>query len=417
MPLPRVPRLRPPRIPIFAYLAVMGPGLITAAANNDAGGITTYSTAGARWGYDMLWILALLTILLAITQEMGARMGAVTGKGLADLIREEFGLKAAVVALVTLLIANFGVTAAEFAGLAAGFEIFGLSKYLSVPIAAAGVWLIVSSGSFRRVERIFLVFVFFYLAYIVSGIMAGPDWGAVGKSLVVPTFNTSPGFVMLAIAITGTTVAPWGQFFIQSYVRDKGVTAEDYPLTRLDVISGAGFTNVIAFFIIIATAATLFATKTPIDSAGDAARALAPIAGTQARSLFAIGLIGASVLAAAILPLTTAYVVCEAFGWESGVGKGWDRAPFFNAIFTGMLIVGAAVVLIPKIHLVQLMVVAQTMNGILLPIILVYTLRLAGSRRLMGDRANGPVYTAITWAFAIVVISLTAALVLQPLFD
>lgn len=414
---PRIPIPRRPRIPIFAYLAVMGPGLITAAANNDAGGITTYSVAGARFGFDLLWMLVILTLLLAVTQEMGARMAAVTGKGLADLIREEYGLRAVVFALVTLLVANFGVTSAEFAGFASGFELFGLSKYISVPLGALTVWLIVSSGSFRRVERIFIVFVLFYFAYIASGIIADPPWEEVLTRLVVPKWNPDPGFVLLLIALTGTTVAPWGQFFIQSYVRDKGVTMKDYPFTRLDVLTGSVFSNTISFFILLATAVTLFLTGTSIDSASDAARALGPLAGSNAQLLFGIGLIGASTLAASILPLSTAYVICEAFGWESGVGKGWSEAPYFHAIFTAMIAVGAVVVLIPNIHLVTLQIIAETLNGILLPVILIYTVRLSSDRRLLGAHANGFAYSAFTWVCALAVIGLTAFLVLRPVFS
>ncbi|HVE76675.1 MAG TPA: Nramp family divalent metal transporter [Actinomycetota bacterium] len=404
-----------PRIPVFAYLAVMGPGIITAAANNDAGGITAYSVAGAHYGFDMLWILFLLTILLAITQEMGARMGAVTGKGLADLIREQFGLRASVFALAILMFANLAVTSAEFAGVAAGFELFGAAKWISVPLMALGVWGLVSSGSFRRVERIFLVFVLFYVAYVVSGIMADPPWEQVFKRLVVPDTSPAPGFLLLAIAITGTTVAPWGQFFIQSYVKDKGVKIEQYPMTRADVFTGALFTNTIAFFIIVATAATLFPLGLRIETAEDAARALAPLAGEAAKSLFGVGFIAASVLSAAILPLSTAYVVCEAFGWESGVGKNWEEAPVFNAIFTAMIVVGAAVPLIPGINLVTLMLVAQTLNGVLLPVILIYTVKLAANKRLMGKHANGPIYNTLTWGFAAAIVALTVYLLVQPL--
>jgi len=416
MPTPRLPLPRRPRIPIFAYLAVMGPGLITAMANNDAGGITTYSVAGAKFGYDLLWVLVGLTLLLAITQEMGARMAAVTGKGLADLIREEFGLRASIFALVTLLIANIGVTASEFAGVASGFEIFGISKFLSVPVAAAVVWFVVSSGSFRRVEKIFMVFVIFFLAYIVSGILAHPPWGLVTKKLLIPTLRPDPEMVTLAIALTGTTVAPWGQFFIQSYVRDKGVRIKDYAFTRLDVISGSIFSNTISFFIILATAATLFVRHITINTAEDAARALGPVAGSQAKGLFGAGLIAASLLASAILPLSTAYVVCEAFGWESGVGKRWRQAPGFNSIFSLMIFIGAAVVMIPAIKLVTLIVTAQVLNGILLPVILFYTVRLAGNKKLMGEHANGPIYNTITWTFSAIVVALTAFLVIKPLF-
>lgn len=394
----------------------MGPGLITAAANNDAGGITTYSVAGARFGYDMLWVLLLLTLLLGVTQEMGARMAAVTGKGLADLIREEYGLRAVVFALAVLLVANFGVTAAEFAGVASGFQLFGLTKYLSVPLAAAGIWLIVSRGSFRRVERIFMVFVLFYFSYIASGIIADPPWEKVLTRLLVPHWNPDPAFIFLVIAVTGTTVAPWGQFFIQSYVRDKGVTIKDYRFTRFDVFSGAVFTDVIAFFIILATAATLFVNHTSVESAGDAARALGPLAGDQAQTLFAVGLVAASILAACILPLSTAYVICEAFGWESGVGKGWSEAPYFNAIFTGMIATGAAVVLIPHIHLITLQLISQTLNGILLPVILIYTVKLASDKKVMGSYANGPFYSAFTWVCALLVIALTTLLVFHGLF-
>ena len=411
--LRRIPMPRRPRIPIFAYLAVMGPGLITAMANNDAGGITTYSIAGAEFGFHTLWILLVLTVLLAVTQEMGARMGAVTGKGLADLIREEFGLRAVVFALATLLIANTAVAASEFAGVASGFELFGLSKYIIVPIVAFGVWAIISSGSFRRVERVFLVFALFFIAYIVSGFLAHPPWHEVLKNLVMPSMSKKPGFLLLAIALTGTTVAPWGQFFIQSYVRDKGVSSENYRFTRLDVISGSIFTDVISFFIIVATAVTLFSANIHIETAADAARALGPLAGKYAKSLFGVGFIAASVLAAAILPLSTAYVVCEAFGWESGVGKRWAAAPQFNAIFTLLIAVGASIAIIPHIHLVKLMVLANTLNGILLPVILIYTVRLASSKTLMGDHANSRVYSAFTWAAALVVIAMTLVLLVS----
>lgn len=412
----RIPLPRRPRIPIFAYLAVMGPGIITAAANNDAGGITTYSVAGARFGYDLLWILLLLTILLAVTQEMGARMGAVTGKGLADLIREEFGLRTSIFALIVLLAANAAVAASEFAGIASGFELFGLSKYLSVPIAAAAIWFLVTSGSFRQVERIFMVFVLFYGTYVLSGLLSDPPWEDVFARMVVPAINTDSRFILMVIAATGTTVAPWGQFFIQSYVRDKGVQAKDFAFTRFDVLSGAVFTSVIAFFIIVATATTIFHHGLgEIETAEDAARALAPLAGRQAKALFGIGLVGASTLAAAIIPLSTAYVTCEAFGWESGVGKSWAAAPMFNGLFTGMLAFGAAVVLIPKIHLISVMVLAQTLNGVLLPAILFYSVRLAGSRDLMGDKANGRVHTSLISAASIVVAGLSLYLVFNSL--
>ena len=404
---------RRPRIPIFAYLAVMGPGIITAAANNDAGGISTYSQAGARFGFDMLWVLMVLTLLLAVTQEMGARMAAVTGKGLADLIREEFGLRAAVLALATLLVANVGVTAAEFAGLAAGFELFGLSKYLTIPLGAISVWFIISSGSFRRVERIFMVFVLFFLSYVVSGLLAGPDWSAVAKAATIPRWNPDPGFITLVVGVTGTTIAPWGQFFIQSYVRDKGVTAKEYRFTRLDVLSGALFTNTIAFFIIVATAATLFVRGIRIESAADAAEALKPFAGEWTTVLFGAGLIAASVLAAAILPLSTAYVVCEAFGWESGVGKPWSEAPIFNGLFTAMIAIGGLIAAIPGLDLQALMVIAQVINGALLPVILIYAVRLASSRDLMGEHANGRVYSVFTWICSIAVIALTAVMVID----
>lgn len=413
MPLPRIPLPRRPRIPIYAYLAVMGPGLITAAANNDAGGITTYSLAGARFGFSMMWVLLVLTLLLAITQEMGARMGVVTGKGLADLIREEFGLRAVVFALVTLLTANLFVTAAEFAGLASGLELFGLSKYITVPLGAALVWFIVSSGSFRRVERLFMVFVLFYFSYIASGLLADPPWGKVLRSLVVPDFNPDPEFFLLAIAITGTTVAPWGQFFIQSYVRDKAVKLSEYKFTRLDVLSGSVFSNTIAFFIMLATAVTLFVANIDIHTAADAARALRPLAGEQAQVLFGTGLVAASTLAACILPLSTAYVVCEAFGWESGVGKGWGEALPFNAIFTGMIALGAAMVLIPNVSLIRLMVFSETVNGILLPVILIYTVRLCGNKRLMGEQANSRWYGSLIWLFAATIIALTVYLLIR----
>jgi NRAMP (natural resistance-associated macrophage protein)-like metal ion transporter len=402
------------------FLAVVGPGIITANADNDAGGITTYSIVGAHYGYSLLWALVLVTISLAVTQEIGARTGAVTGKGLAALIRENYGVRITAAAMLALLVANQATTISEFAGVAASLELFHVPRLVGVPIVAALVWYLVIHGNYKKVERIFFGFSIFYLAYVITGFLANPPWGEVLRQTVTPSFSLEAAYLLTFVAMVGTTITPWGQFFIQAYVVDKGVTPDEYGYTRLDVLFGALLTDVIAFFIIVATASTLFASGVRIEDAGDAAQALAPLAGPLAQYLFAGGLLAASVLGACIVPLATAYAVTEAFGWEAGVNTSFREAPAFNGIYTFTVAVGAAFVLIPQLPLVTVMLVAQTVNGILLPVVLILAARLADNPAIMGEHRNGPVLRVIVWLTVAATVALTALLLLAsvvlPLF-
>ncbi|MHB1361435.1 MAG: Nramp family divalent metal transporter [Thermoleophilia bacterium] len=411
LPSPRLPALPRPRIGrtrLLLFLAMMGPGLITANADNDAGGIATYSIAGARFGYGMLWMLLLITFSLAVTQEMGARMGVVTGQGLAALIRERFRLKLTVVAMGAMLVANLGTTISEFSGIATSFQLFGASKYYTVPFVAAMIWLLVVRGSYKIAERVFLVFSSFYLAYVVSGVLAHPDWSQALHSTVVPSFQMNSAYILLFIAVIGTTITPWGQFFIQAYVVDKGISIKHYRYTKAEVIMGAIVTDVVAFFIIVACAATIHATGGDINSAGDAALSLVPLAGQFASKLFAFGLLNASVLAAGILPLATAYAICEAFGFESGVNRSFREAPIFHGLFTASIVIGALVALIPNLPLLSIMVLAQDVNGILLPLILIFVMVIVNDRVIMGKYANSRMNNLIagTTTVALIVLSL-----------
>ncbi|RJQ55933.1 MAG: divalent metal cation transporter [Actinobacteria bacterium] len=403
-------RLATGRRSFLLLMAVLGPGLITASADNDAGGISTYSIVGARFGYALLWTLPLILLSLGVTQEMGARMGLVTRKGLGALIRERFGLRWTTFAMLATLVANFGTTIAEFAGIAAAMELFGVSKYVAVPALALLVYLLVVRASYRRIERIFLISSVVYLSYVISGILARPDWPTAFRMMSVPTFQPSTAFIFAFVATVGTTITPWGQFFIQSYVVDKGLTKDDITYERVDVYFGAFVTQFIAFFIIVACAATIFARGLPINDAADAARALAPLAGPFASSLFAFGLLNASLLGAAVLPLSTAYATCEAFGWEAGVDQPPSEAPIFYGLYRAFIVLGAALVLIPGLPLIQVMYAAAAVNGILLPVILVYTLVITNDRGIMGAYINGRVFNVIAWITVMAMIALTAVL-------
>ena len=395
---------------ILPLLAVLGPGIIAASAGNDAGGIATYSQAGSNYGYAMLWMIFVMTFSLVIVQEMAARMGAVTGKGFAALIRERFGIRPTLFAMVCLLVSNAATSVAEFAGIAASLEIFGVPRYVSVPIAAFVVWLLVVRGSYRNVEKALLVLSSVFLAYVVAAFMAKPDWGVVLKATVVPTFIPSGGFVLLVIATIGTTIAPWMQFFVQSNIVDKGVTAKELTYQRIDVIGGAISANIVAWFIIVTTGTVLYPHGIKAVSAEGAALALAPVAGHYASTLFAIGLFGASLLAAFVLPLTAAYAVCEAFGFERGINHTWSEAPVFNTIYTFVIVFGAAFVLIPKAPLFTIMVLSQAVNGVLLPFLLIFMMIIVNDRRIMGRYTNGRIYNVLGWATVVVVIALTVAL-------
>ena len=409
-------RLKPIRTRLLLLLAVVGPGIITANVDNDAGGITTYSVAGAHYGYSLLWMLGLVALALIIVQEMSARLGVVTGKGLADLIRESMGVRATAVIIGILLIANLANTVSEFAGVAASMEIFGVSKYLSVPLAAVIVWLLIVKANYKTVERIFLIASALYLAYVASGILANPPWPQVLEAARTPTFHFEAGYVTIFITVIGTTIAPWMQFYQQSAIVDKGLKVVDYAYERLDVIVGSIFAVFVAAFITVACAATLFANGVRIETAQDAALALRPLAGQYASTLFAFGLLNASVFSAAILPLSTAYVVCEAFGWEAGINHDLKDAPIFFGIYTALIVLGAGIILLPIRSLVQAMMASQTLNGVLLPVILVVMLQLINDKRLMGRFVNGRVFNSIAWAMVVVLIALTAILVVTSVF-
>jgi Mn2+/Fe2+ NRAMP family transporter len=404
-------RWKPLRIRLLLMLSIIGPGIITANVDNDAGGITTYSVAGAHYGNTLLWLLPLVAIALIMLQEMSARLGVVTGKGLADLIRESLGLRAAAVIIGIVLIANLANTVSEFAGVAASMEIFGVVKWISVPLAAVGVWLLIIKANYTIVERVFLVASAIYLAYIASGVLAHPNWGAVAKDLVTPRFPLELGYVTVFVTAIGTTIAPWMQFYQQASIVDKGLKPADYIYERLDVIIGSIFAVVVAGFIIVACSSTIFAAGKEIQSAKDAALALEPLAGKYASILFALGLLNASVFSAAILPLSTAYVVCEAFGWESGVDKSFSQAPIFFGTYTALIVMGASVILLPIPSLVQAMMASQTLNGVVLPVILIVMLRLINDKRLMGDFKNGRVFNFLAWIVVAILILLTVILI------
>ncbi|WP_128567277.1 Nramp family divalent metal transporter [Methanocella paludicola] len=397
------------------FLAVIGPGIITASVDNDAGGITTYSLAGARFGYMLLWTLVPITVALIVVQEMCARMGVVTGKGLSDLIRENFGVRITVLLIIVLVLANLGNTMAEFAGVAASLEIFGVSKYISVPIAAALVWVLVVKGTYSFVEKIFMIASTFYVTYVISGFLAGPNWGQVIEKSVVPSFSFQPSYLLMLIGLVGTTIAPWMQFYIQSAIVEKGVRLSDYKFTRLDVIMGCFVTSIVAFFIIMTCAATMYLQGIPIETAADAARALAPLAGKYASWLFAFGLFNASVFAASILPLATAYTVCEGIGWESGIDKKFSDAPQFYVLYTSLIVLGALAILIPGAPLISIMLVSQVLNGMLLPFVLVFMLLLINNKKLMGEYTNSKLFNVLAWGTTIIMSILTVLLVVTSI--
>ncbi len=399
------------RAGLIAFLAVVGPGIIAASADNDAQGITTYSLVGARTGYGLLWLLIPAGIALVVTQEIGARIGMTTGKGLGALIRERFGVRPAATAMLLLLLANLGTTAAEFAGIAASLEIFGVSRYISVPVAAILVTVLVARGTFRRIERVFLALSAFYIAYVVSGLLAHPEWGKALDGFVTPSLSLTPTVLLVAVGMVGTTVTPWGQFFIQAYVVDKSLGPDDLRYERADVFIGTVMTAVVMFFIILATAATVFTRGGSIVDAKDAAVALEPLAGRFAEMLFALGLLNASFLAAGVLPLSTSYAVCEAFGFEFGLDEGVRDAPVFYGVFAFAILFGAGVVLLPGISLVPILFLSAVVNGVLLAPILVYLYVLANDPNLMGEYRNGRLANTLTIATIVMLVVLTLVLV------
>jgi len=400
---------------IMFFLGVIGPGIITALANNDAGGISTYSIVGAHFGTQMLWVLFGVTISLAMTQEMGMRIGLVTRMGLGGVIREYFGVRWVAFAMFTMLITNLGTIASEFSGIAASFEIFGISKYIVVPLAALIVWFILYKGSFKVTQKIFLAFSALLAVYIINGFVIKPDFGAAIRDLVTPHIQWTPSFLVAMIALIGTTITPWGQFFIQSYVVDKGLDVSHYKSERAEAYLGSFLASFVAFFIILSTAFTLYKHGIDIHDAKDAALALRPLVGNFAQFLFAFGLFCASMLGAFILPVATAYVICEAFGWEYGFNTTWKNGKFFYSLILLSIIVPSLVVLIPGISLIQVMLHAQNVNGMLLPVILIFVMKIINDKSIMGEYTNKPVGNIIAWLTIIGIISATLVLIVTSL--
>lgn len=398
------------RYHLAIFFAVLGPGFITAMVDNDAGGIYTYSQAGAKYGYLPLWTLLPITILLVVTQEMCSRMGAVTGKGLSDLIREEYGLRTTFFMMALLVIANLTNVMANFAGIASSLELFRVSRYISVPIGAVIVWLMIVKGNYARVEKIFLGATALYVAYIAAGILVNPDWKEAAVYSVKPVLMFEPGYITMLIGMVGTSVAPWMQFYLQAAIVEKGVSVKDYAESRIEVIVGCVVMTIIAFFIIVACAGAIGSVQPrDIHDAADAAQALKPF-GPYAYLLFSLGLLNASLFAASILPLSTSFTVCEGLGFESGVNFSFREAPIFYGLFTFLVVVGAGVVLLPGFPLVRMILLSQVLNGILLPLVLIFMIQLVNKKRLLKEWTNSPVYNAIAWIAVVVMVGLTLAL-------
>ncbi|MDP4270671.1 MAG: divalent metal cation transporter [Bacteroidota bacterium] len=401
---------------IGLFLAILGPGIITGSVDNDAGGITTYAVSGAVYGYNMIWTLIPSFIVLIIIQEMNARMGIVTGKGLADLIRENAGVKITFLIFIGLLIADIGNTTTEFAGVAGSLEVFGVSKYISVPLVGALVWILVVKGTYQLAERIFLVFSVSLLTYVVSAIMGHPHWGEIGTAIVHPQVEVNTKSLAMMIGIVGTTIAPWMQFYMQSSVIEKGLEIKNFKYSMIDIVVGCIATVVVAFFIIVACASTLHEKGIQINEAKDAALALKPLAGEFASQVFAFGLFVASIFSATILPLATAFYVCEAFGFEAGIDKKWDEAPEFYVLYTVILVLSVLIILWPNAPLIAISLWSQVINGLLLPVVLVSMMLLVNNKKIMGEYVNKPVQNIIGWGAVTVLIGLTVTLLVMPLF-
>ena len=402
---------------IALFFAILGPGIITGSVDNDAGGITTYSVAGALYGYNLLWTLIPSFIVLIIIQEMNARMGIVTGKGLADLIRENSGVKITFFIFIGLLIADIGNTTTEFAGVAGSMEVFGISKYISVPIVSFMVWILVVKGTYKIAERIFLIFSVSLLSYVISALLGNPHWGEIGTAIINPQMKFNTTSIAMIIGIVGTTIAPWMQFYMQSSVIEKGLKMKDFKYTLIDIIVGCVATVVVAFFIIVACASTLHVNGIQINEAKDAALSLKPLAGNFASMVFAFGLFVASVFSATILPLATAFYVCEAFGFEAGIDKKWEDAPEFYVLYTGILIISAGIILIPNAPLIAISLGSQVLNGILLPVVLICMILLVNNKKIMGTHVNKPINNIIGWSAVSVLIGLSLTLLVLPLLQ
>lgn len=397
-------------------LAAMGPGMVAALAGADAGGVATYSSAGALFGYGQLWTVPVMCLLLIVAQETAARMGCVTGKGFASLIREQFGVRMSTLAMLALLISNTTVTLSEFAGIASGFALFGIPAYVSVPIAAVAIWALTMSGSYHRIEKILLLISCAFVTYVVAGVMVGPDWGDALNATLIPRFSTDPQYFSVLVANVGTTIAPWMIFLAQSNVVEKNAHAEDLPYQRIDTVTGSVVASAISWFIILTTGAVLFPAGIAVNGAEDAASALAPLVGPYAEALFGAGLVGASFLAACVLPGITSSAICEAFGWERGADRSWQEAPVYRGIITAIIFLSAVIVIVPNVNLFGIMMLAQVINGVLLPVLLVFMVLIAGDRHVMGRFANGRIWNGLTWFTIIAVVILTIVMfVLQAM--
>lgn len=402
---------------LFIFFSIVGPGIITGSVDNDAGGITTYSVAGATYGYNLLWTLIPAFIVLLVVQEMNARMGIVTGKGLADLIRENFGVKVTFFIFLGLLAADIGNTATEFAGVAGSMQVLGVSKYIAVPLGAVSVWLLVVKGTYRFAEKIFLIFSLFLLSYVISALLANPDWSQIGNAIIKPEIQLNEGYISTVLALIGTTIAPWMQFYMQSAVIEKGIKVHEYKYAVWDVILGCTATVVVAFFIVIACASTLNKSGIQINEAKDAAMALGPLAGQFASVIFAFGLFIASIFSATILPLATAFYICEAFGFEAGIDKKLREAPQFYTLFTSIIIVGVIIILIPGAPLITITIWSQVINAILLPVVLISMITIVNKKEIMGEYTNKGFNNIVGWATVIILIALTAIMVIFPLIS
>jgi NRAMP (natural resistance-associated macrophage protein)-like metal ion transporter len=399
------------------FLAILGPGIITGSVDNDAGGIATYSVAGAMYGYGLIWTLIPSFIVLLVVQEMNARMGIVTGKGLSDLIRENAGMKITFFIFIGLLVSNIGNTTTEFAGVAGSMEIFGISKYFSVPVVAVMIWFLVVKGTYKLAERIFLIFSLSLLTYVFSAIMSKPDWGEIGSAIIHPQMEMNTQSLAMVIALVGTTIAPWMQFYMQASVIEKGLKMKNFKYTLIDITVGCVATIVVAFFIMVACGATLHPNGIQINEAKDAALALEPFAGKMASVVFAFGLFIASVFSATILPLATAFYVSEAFGFEAGIDKKWDEAKEFYTLYTGILIISVIIILIPNAPLIKISIWTQVLNGVLLPVVLVSMILLINSKKIMGTYVNKPIQNIIGWGAVIVLTVLSLLLIIMPVID
>ncbi len=401
----------PAFLSFIIFLSVMGPGIITANVDNDAGGITTYSLAGAQFGYNLLWTFIPMIIALAVIQEMGVRMGIVSGKGLADLIREKVGIKFTFLMMIALLLANFGNVLAEFSGIAVSAGIFGVPRLVALPAAALFVWLLVVKGTYKSVEKVFLLASSLYLSYIVAGFLAQPDWGLAAKSVIVPQISLSTAYITMVIGIVGTTIAPWMMFYIQSSVVEKGISLKNLKYSKVDAIFGAIVVNIVAFFIVLACAATIHTNGIQVNNVADVSNALVPLAGQYASILFAFGFLNASLFAASILPLSTAYYICESLGFEAGVSKGFREAPVFHGLYLGLIILAVIIILIPSVPLLTILFLSQVANGLLLPFVLILMLLIINDKRVMGEYVNSKLFNFIAIATVVIVMLLSIGLI------